>query len=304
MPQIRAQFPNNLKAGIDAIVGVSYDEFPLEYPKVFKIKSEKKRAFIEQSMRFGAPAAPVKIEGQAFDSFQGGDAWTQRYNILTLGYEFGLTEESLEDNLYEDLAIQLGRSGARGIREAEEILCANVINYGFTAGTTAIGDGKALFATDHPLAGSGGTCSNVLATPADLSESSLEDVLTLSRNAVDDQGLPVMIKPVRLVGTTALIYTGQRILKSTGRTQTPDNDINAINSLGVFNEPMHVMTRITNPKTWFVLTNADYGFQFIDRIPLQKRQFQDDNGNHIVTLRRRCVPGVTDWRAGFSGGSL
>ena len=220
--------------------------------------------------------------------------------------KFALTEESLEDNLYEDLGAEYSKALARAMQETKEIFAANILNNGFTNSAPYYGgDGVPLFATNHPL-WYGGTLSNALATPADLSESALEDLLIQIRTAVDDRGIPVMLKPLRVVIPPQLIYTAQRILKSTLRTGTPDNDLNAINSLGVFGEPAHVMTRLTDPNAWFVKTDCDLGMQFFQRTAIQRKQFQDDDTNNYVYLaRERWSFGFTNPRSlfGSSGSS-
>lgn len=297
MAMMRAQFPKSLRPGLNAVFGLTYNQYPQEWAKVFDTKQSRK-AYEEQVLRVGFSSAPIKPEGQAFDEDSGAESWTARYVHVTVALKFALTEESLEDNLYEDLGQQYSKALARAMLETKEIVCANVLNNGFSA-SYLIGDGKALLASDHPL-WYGGTLSNILATPADISESALEDLLTQIRTAVDDRGVPIMLKPMRLIIPPQLIYTAQRLLKSTLRTGTPDNDINAINSLGIFGEPAHVITRLTDSNAWFIKTDCDLGLQYFQRTAIQRRQFQDDdNGNYTYVARERFSAGATNPRGIF-----
>lgn len=294
MAMQRSHFPKSLQEGLNAIFGLNYRKFPEEWRKVFDAKTSRK-AFEEQVLRSGLGAAPIKSEGAAIDEDSGAEAWTARYTHVTVEMRFALTQEALEDNLYDALGAQYAGELARAILESKELISANVLNNGFSA-SYPIGDTKAMLATDHPLYG-GGTFSNKLAVAANLSESALEDILTQIANAVNERSLPIPINPVRLIIGTGNIFTATRILRSMQRVGTPDNDINAIKSLGIFSEDPHVLRRLTNTNAWFVKTDAPLGLQMFERIKLEKRTFEEEvTGNYVMSARSRFSPGITDPR--------
>jgi len=297
MAMNRASFPKDLEEGLNAHFGMEYREYPEEYSKVFDTFSSSK-AFEEDVMFGGFGPAPIKGEGESFAEDEARQGWTARYNMITIGMKFAITQEALEDNLYMQLGSRYARALARSIKETVEVMGANVLNRATTSGYTG-GDGKVLLATDHPLL-YGGTASNKLATPADLSESSLEDIFTQIRTATDDRGLPIALKPKRLIIPPQLIYTAARLLRSTQRPGSMDNDINAIRALGVIGEDVQTVTRLTDPDAWFVKTDAMDGLKFFDRVGIQRGMEEDFNtGNAMYKARRRCQFGWSDWRALF-----
>lgn len=301
MAMQRTNFPKELQEGLNAVFGMNYKKFPEEWRKVFDLKSSGK-AFEEQTLRAGFGAAPIVAEGAATPEDEGAESWTARYTHVKVAMQFALTEEAREDGLYDDLGTAYAAELARAVQETKEVLCANVLNNGFDT-NFPIGDGAAMMSAAHPLY-EGANQSNILATPANLSESSLEDLLVQISNAVNDRGLPVPINPVRLIIGTGNIFNATRLLRSMQRTSTPDNDINAVKSLGIFSEDPHVVRRLTNAAAWFIKTDAMYGLQlFQHKSGVKRKTWEDETtGNYIMRVRERYVPGVTDWR-GIYGSS-
>ena len=296
MAMNRASFPKDLEEGLNAHFGMEYREYPDEYTAIFDTYSSNK-AFEEDVLMAGFGPAPIKGEGEAFAEDEARQGWTARYNHVTIGMKFAITQEALEDNLYMQLGARYARALARSIKETVEVMGANVLNRA-TSSSYLGGDGKALLATDHPLL-YGGTFSNKLATPADLSESSLEDIFIQIRTAVDDRNMPIALKPKTLLIPPQLIYTAARLLRSVNRTGGNDNDINAIRSLGVLGEDsVKTITRLTDADAWFVKTDVMDGLKFFDRIAIQRGMEEDFNtGNMMYKARRRCSFGFSDPRA-------
>ena len=295
MAMNRASFPKDLEEGLNAHFGMEYREYPEEYSKVFDTFSSDK-AWEEDVLMTGFGPAPIKGEGEAFAEDEGRQGWTARYNHVTVGMKFAITQEALEDNLYMQVGARYARALARSVKETVEVMSANILNRAFNASYTG-GDGKELLATNHPLL-FGGTFSNELATPADLSESSLEDIFIQIRTAVDDRNLPIALKPKRLVIPPQLVYEAARLLRSVQRPGTDYNDINAIKALGVIGEDVQVVTRLTDSDAWFVKTDAMDGLKFFDRVGLQRGMDEDFNtGNALYKVRRRFSVGWSDPRA-------
>jgi hypothetical protein len=289
---LRANFPKSLEAGLNAVWMASEKMYPLDWTKLFEEKTSNK-AFEEQVLRAGLGIAPIKSEGAAVAEDAGGEFWTSRYVHVTTALKFALTQEALEDNLYKDLGATYTQELMRAIRETEEIMAANVLN---TATSTNGGDGTTLLSTSHPLWG-GGTYANKLSEAADLSESSLEDVLVMISNATNDRGLPMVLNPKRLVFGNANMFNAHRILNSVQRVGTPDNDTNAIRSMGVFSGEPIAVRRMTDTDMWFVLTDATMGLQFFRRKALQKGGQEDFNtGNFEYKARTRFSVGYTNPR--------
>ncbi len=295
MAMNRASFPKDLEEGLNAHFGQEYREYQEEYSKVFDVYSSNK-AFEEDVLMSGFGPAPIKGEGEVFAEDEARQGWTARYNHVTVGMKFAITQEALEDNLYMQLGARYARALARSVRETVEVMGANVLNRGFNSSYTG-GDGKELLATDHPLL-YGGTASNELATPADLSESSLEDIFIQIRTAVDDRNLPIALKPKRLIIPPQLVYEAARLLRSVQRPGTDYNDINAIKALGVIGEDVQVITRLTDTDAWFVKTDAMDGLKFFNRVGLQRGMDEDFNtGNAMYKVRQRFSFGWSDWRS-------
>jgi len=290
----RASFPRDLTEGLNAHFGMSYNEYPVEYTEVFDTFTSNK-AFEEDVLMTGFGPAPLKGEGEAFAEDEARQGWSSRYQMVTVGMKFSVTQEALEDNLYMQLGSRYARAMARSMRETVEVMGANVLNRA-TSGSYLGGDGKSLLATDHPLLW-GGTFSNKLSTASDLSETALEDISIQIRTAVDDRGLPISLKPKKIIIPPQLEYVAARLLRSTLRTGTNDNDINAIRTLGVFPEMPAVVTRLTDADQWFVKTDCMDGMKFFNRKALERGSDEDFNtGNLVFRARQRFAFGFSDPR--------
>lgn len=300
----RALFKKELQRGLNTVFGLEYKRYPEQWRAIFDVSSSDK-AWEEDTLVVGLGAGRTKDEGGTVYYDAGGESWTQRYVNETVALAFAITEEAVEDNLYLDQGRKYAAAQARGMQHAKEIKGANILNNGFSAGAYAIGDGVALFSTAHPL-WYGGNGSNTLSTQADLAEASLEDMLTLISQMVDDRGIPISADGVRLIVPPALRFTAHRLLNSQGRTGTGDNDINAIKSLGLLSGGYSVNQRLTDSNAWFIKTDQPHGARHLVRKALYKKMEEDfETGNIRYKARERYAFGVTDWRGlvGSSGSS-
>ena len=290
----RANFPKDLEEGLNAHFGQEYREYPAEYTGCFDTHSSSK-AWEEDVLMSGFGPAPIKGEGEPFGEDDARQGWTARYNHVTVGMKFAITQEAVEDNLYHQMGARYARALARSMRETKEVLGANILNRGFNSSYLG-GDGKSLLATDHPLL-FGGTFANKLATAADISESSLEDAAIMIRTLKDDRGLPISAKAKRLIIPPQLMFEAARLVRSTHRTGTGDNDINAIRALGILGEDPHVVTRLSDPDAWFIKTDVMDGLKYFQRIGLQRGTQEDfDTGNMLYKSRERFAFGWSDPR--------
>jgi len=293
----RAQFARQLQEGLDTVWGLEYNSHPEEYKQVFKIENSKK-AYEEDQLTTGFGAAVVKPEGTAITYDDAAEAWTSRYVHDTIALGFQITQEAIEDNLYMTMGAKYSKALARSMAHAIEIKTASILNNGFSSSYTG-GDGVALFSASHPLAG-GGTFSNLLATPADFSETALEDLLIQIRKCKDDRGIPIALRATDIVIPPELEYIASRILNSTQRPGSPDNDINAINRKGIFGRDPIIVTRITDPDMWAVKTDADNGLKMYIRVPVQTKMEPEFNtGNMRYAARTRFSAGWSDPRGIF-----
>jgi hypothetical protein len=294
----RAQFAKSLQDGLNTLFGLEYDEYATEFDQVFDVETSEK-AFEEDVLLTGLGYASEKSEGGEYAQDEGMEGWTKRYTHRTVALSFRITEEAIEDNRYMQLGPKYTRALARSLRQSQEVYAANVLNNA-TDANYAMGDGKALLATDHPLTG-GGTLSNMLSTAADLSESSLEQILIQIRKAKDDRGLPVMLKPVKLVVAPEGEYNAIRILGNKDRPGTAERDINAIVRKGVFGNDPVVMTNLTDPDAWFVKTDVKDGLKVINRTKMvvPKATVDPNTGNIVYRARMRFSEGATDPRGVF-----
>ena len=291
----RTQFAKELERGLNTVFGLDYDQYPEEWRKIFETSTSEK-AFEEDVLVTGFGAAPVKAEGASTAYDEGGEAWTSRYTHETIALQFAITEEAIEDNLYMQTGAKMAKALARSMQHTKEIKAAAILNNGFNSSYLG-GDGKPLFSTIHPLAG-GGTTSNMLATPADFSETALEDILIQIRTAKDDRGIPIALVPKQVCVPPQLEYIAIRVMSSTLRPGTPDNDVNAIKTKNVFSTMPHVITRLTDPDFWFVKTDAMEGLKYFDRVALKKRvEIDHDTGNYKYLTRERYSLGWSDFRA-------
>ena len=292
----RANCPKGLEEGINTFFGMEYKQHPEEWRGCFDIESSKK-AWEEDVIMTGFGAAQVKDEGGTIAYDMGQEGWSSRYNHETIALAFAITEENIEDQLYVKMSQKYGRALARAMQHTKEIKGASIFNNGYSASYLG-GDGKALLATDHPLIG-GGVGSNKLATPADFGETSLENIMIQIRKAVDDRNVPIALRPTGLILPPELEWDAIRLLKSDYRVGTSDNDINAINSKGVFREPK-IITRLTDADAWFVKTDANDGLKHMNRVAIQRGTEGDfETGNMRYKSRERYSFGWTDWRSTY-----
>ena len=287
----------DLQEGLNAHFGMAYNEHMTEWDKVFDVEDSRK-AFEEDVLETGFGAAQIKAEGQNVAYDKGLQGWKARYVHETIALAFAITEEAIEDNLYMRLGPKYSRALARAFQHTKEIKGASIINNGFDT-NYAGGDGKPLFALDHPLL-HGGVAANILATPADLSEQAIEDLLIMIRKATDDRGIPIALRAMKLITPPEGEYDAIRLTRSTMRVGTADNDISAIVSKGVFNQDPVTITRLTDPDAWFIKTDAPEGLKHMRRVRM-KRGIQGDfeSGNMRYKGRERYSFGWTEWRSIF-----
>ncbi len=292
----RAQLVKELEPGLNALFGLEYKNYEQEHTQIYDIESSD-RAFEEEVMLSGFGEAPVKTEGAglAYDTAQ--EVFTARYTHETIALAFSLTEEAVEDNLYDRLARRYTMALARSMATTKQIKAASVLNGAFT--TSIGGDGVALCSTDHPIIG-GPNQKNELATPADLSETSLEQAIIDIQSLVDERNLKIAIQGLKLIIPKELQFTADRIMKSTLRVGTADNDINAIKNMGMIPQGYTVNHYLTDPDAWFIKTDAPNGMKMFERVTM-KTAFEGDfeTGNMRYKARERYSFGFSDWRGLF-----
>lgn len=293
----RAQLAKELEPGLNSLFGMSYDSYSREYEEVFAIE-DSQRAFEEEVLVTGFGGAPVKTEGQGVQFDNASESYTARYTHDTIALAFSLTEEAVEDNLYDSLGKRYVKALARSMANTKEVKGADVLNNAFS-GSFAGGDGKALIATDHPLAG-GGTAANRATTMADLNETSLEDALIDISTFTDDRGLTISVQATKLVVPPQLVFVADRILESTLRVGTADNDINAIRNTGVLPGGYTVNHYLTDPDAFFLLTTVTEmgeGLKMFQRTAMETSMEPDfSTGNLRYKARERYSFGFSDWR--------
>ena len=303
MPMSRAQFKKQLQEGVNTVFGLEYARHPEEWRYHLDFETSKK-AYEEDVLMSGLDAAQVKAEGRGVHYSEGRELWTQRYTHETIALAFALTEEAEQDNLYGSIGKRYGRALARSMQHTKEVKGANVLNNGFDA-NYAIGDGKALFATDHPLE-NGQTLRNELATPADLSEFSLEQALVDIDNYEDDKGIPIATRAVCLIVHANDQFTADRLLNSSLRPGTSDNDINSIGHQGSISNGYKVNHRLTDSRAWFIKTDCPDGMKHIQRMAIRRGIEGDfETGNMRYKAWERYAQGTTDPRGayGSAGGA-
>jgi hypothetical protein len=294
----RAQLVKELEPGLNALFGLEYARYENQHTEIFATETSD-RAFEEEVMLSGFGSAPVKNEGAAVEFDDAVEAFTARYTHETIALAFAITEEAIEDNLYDRLAARYTRALARSMANTKQVKAASVLNNAFTAGSFAGGDGVALCATDHPLV-SGGTFSNELATPADLSETSLEQSLIDIQAFVDERGLKIALQGRKLIIPKELQFTAERILKSPLRVGTADNDINALKNMGMIPEGYRINNFLTDSDAFFIMTDAPNGLKHFVRAPLRTAIEGDfDTGNTRFKARERYSFGFSDPRGIF-----
>ncbi|MCB1792546.1 MAG: hypothetical protein KDJ24_19720 [Gammaproteobacteria bacterium] len=293
----RSSHSLDLQEGLNTHFGMGYRQHMIEWDKVFDTEDSRK-AFEEDVLETGFGAAQIKAEGSNIAYDRGMQGWTARYEHETIALAFAITEEAIEDNLYQRMGPKYAKALARALQHTKEIKGASILNHAFDT-NYAGGDGKPLIAADHPLLG-GGVGSNILGTPADIDEASIEQLLIQIRKCVDDRNVPIALRAMKLVVAPEDEYDSIRLTRSTMRVGTANNDISAIVAKGVFNEDPITITRLTDPDAWFIKTDAPDGLKHMRRVRV-KRGVQGDfeSGNMRYKARERYSFGWTDWRSIF-----
>jgi hypothetical protein len=294
----RNQLVKELEPGLNALFGLEYKSYEQQWSEVYTTESSD-RAFEEEVMLSGFAQAKVKSEGSgvAFDNAQ--ETFTARYTNETIALAFAITEEAIEDNLYDRLASRYTKALARSMASTKNVKGASTLNNGNPGGTFTSGDGVTLFNTAHPTIA--GTFSNTLATASDLNETSLEQALIDINAFTDERGLKIAAKGVKMIIPSALQFVAERLMKSQGRTSTADNDINAVRSMGMIPQGYRVNNYLTDADAFFILTDVPNGMKHFNRAPLTTKMEGDfDTGNVRYKARERYVFGVSDPRGIFS----
>jgi len=288
----RAQLLKELLPGLNALFGMEYARYGEEHKEIYEIESSE-RSFEEETKLAGFGAAPVKSEGSAIAYDNAQEAWTARYNHETIAMGFSVTEEAMEDNLYDSLSSRYTKSLARGMAYTKQVKGAAILNNAFS-GSFLYGDGVSLCSTAHPLV-SGGTNSNRPTTGADLNETSLENAVIQIAAWTDERGLLLAAKPKKLVIPPALMFVATRLLETQQRVGTADNDINALKSNGSIPGGYTVNHFLTDTNAWFLLTDVPNGLKHFIRTPLKTSMDGDfDTGNTRYKARERYSFGVSD----------
>jgi len=290
----RAQLLKELLPGLNALFGMEYARYGEEHKEIYEQESSE-RSFEEETKLAGFSAAPVKNEGQAIAYDNAQEAWTARYNHETIAMGFSITEEAMEDNLYDSLSARYTKSLARAMAYTKQIKAAAILNTGFTgSGNPTYGDGQVLFSTAHPLV-SGGTNSNRPTTGADLNETSLEAAVIQIAAWTDERGLLIAAKPKKLIVPPQLQFVATRLLETSLRVGTADNDINALKSNGSIPGGYCINHFLTDTNAWFLTTDVPNGLKHFVRMPLATSMDGDfDTGNQRYKARERYSFGVSD----------
>ena len=288
----RAQLLKELLPGLNALFGVEYATYGEQHKEIYETETSE-RSFEEETKLSGFSAAPVKNEGSAIAYDNAQEAWTARYNHETIALGFSLTEEAIEDNLYDSLSARYTKALARGMAYTKQIKAAAVLNNGFTS-AYAGGDGQPLFSASHPLV-SGGTNSNIPSTPADLNETSLENAVIQIAQWTDERGLLIAAKPKKLVIPVQLQFVATRLLETELRVGTNDNDVNALKNNGSIPGGYTVNNYLTDTNAWFLTTDVPNGMKHFVRTPLSNSMDGDfDTGNVRYKSRERYSFGWSD----------
>jgi len=286
----RAQLLKELLPGLNALFGLEYARYGEQHKEIYETETSE-RSFEEETKLSGFSAAPVKNEGSAIAYDNAQEAFTARYTHETIALGFSLTEEAIEDNLYDSLSGRYTKALARAMAYTKQVKAANVLNTGFTANG---GDGVPLFSTQHPLV-SGGVNSNTPATQADLNETSLENAVIQIAAWTDERGLLIAAKPKKLVIPPALQFVATRLLETELRVGTADNDINAIKNNGSIPEGYTVNNFLTDTNAWFLTTDVPNGMKHFVRTPMSTGMDGDfDTGNVRYKARERYSFGYSD----------
>jgi hypothetical protein len=292
----RGQLVKELEPGLNALFGLEYKRYENQHAEIYATESSD-RAFEEEVMLSGFAQAQTKAEGSGvvFDNAQ--ETFTARYTHETVALAFAITEEAIEDNLYDRLASRYTKALARSMANTKQVKAVQPLINGF--GTFTSGDGSALFATNHPTVS--GTVSNTLATASDLNETSLEQSLIDIAAMTDERGLKIAARGVKMIIPSELQFTAERLMKTQGRVGTADNDINAIASMGMVPQGYRVNNFLTDPDAFYIITDVPNGMKYFDRAAIKTAMEGDfDTGNVRYKARERYSFGVSDYRGIFA----
>jgi len=292
----RSQLVKELEPGLNALFGLEYKNYANEHEEIFS-KENSDRAFEEEVMLSGFGNAGVKPEGQSINYDAATETFTARYTHETLALAFSITEEAIEDNLYDRLASRYTKALARSMANAKQVKAANVLNRAFNSSYTG-GDGLELCSTAHVIVS--GTEQNELSTAADLNETSLEQALIDIAALTDERGLKIAAKGAKMIVPSALQFTAERLMKSTQRVGTADNDINAHKNMGMIPQGYTVNHYLTDTDAWFIKTDVPNGLKHFVRAPIKTAMEGDfETGNVRYKARERYSFGWSDWRGVF-----
>ena len=293
----RAQLAKELEPGLNSLFGLSYDEYNNEYEEIFSIE-DSNRAFEEEVLITGFGSAPTKTEGQGVSFDNASESYSARYTHDTVALAFALTEEAVEDNLYDSLGKRYVKALAKSMANTKEVKGADILNNAFSSSFTG-GDGVSLINTAHPLSG-GGTAANRATSMADLNETSLEDALIDIGSFTDDRGLTISVQASKMIVPSELVFVADRILNSQLRVGTSDNDLNAIKNTGVLSGGYSVNHYLTDPDAFFILTSVTDqgdGLKMFQRSGMETSMEPDfSTGNIRYKARERYSFGFSDWR--------
>ena len=293
----RAQLAKELEPGLNALFGLEYQRYEQEHAEIYDTENSE-RAFEEEVMLSGFGSAPVKSEGAAVAFDDANEAFTARYNHETIALAFSITEEAIEDNLYDRLSSRYTKALARSMANTKQVKAASVLNNAFDATVTG-GDGVSLCNASHPLT-NGSTFRNQPSTAADLNETSLENALIDISGFVDERGLRVSVRGTKLIIPSNLQFIADRILESTLRSGTADNDVNAMRNMGMLPEGYVVNHYLLDTDAFFIKTDAPRGFLHFERMPMSTKMEGDfDTGNMRFKARERYSFGFSDPRCVF-----
>jgi hypothetical protein len=293
----RNQLVKELEPGLNALFGLEYKQYDQEHTAIYTTESSD-RAFEEEVMLSGFAQAQVKPEGSGVVYDKAQETFTARYTNETIALAFAITEEAIEDNLYDRLASRYTKALARSMAQTKQVKAVSPLNNGMPGGTFNSGDGVTLFNTAHTTIA--GSFSNTLATAADLNETSLEQSLIDIAALTDERGLKIAAKGMKMIIPSALQFTAERLMASAGRVGTADNDVNAIKSMGMIPQGYSVNNFLTDTDAFFIITDVPNGMKHFERTPLTTKMEGDfDTGNVRYKARERYVFGVSDPRGIF-----
>ena len=293
----RNQLVKELEPGLNALFGLEYKQYDQEHTAIYTTESSD-RAFEEEVMLSGFAQAQVKPEGSGVTYDNAQETFTARYTNETIALAFAITEEAIEDNLYDRLASRYTKALARSMAQTKQVKAVSPLNNGMPGGTFNSGDGVTLFNTAHTTIA--GSFSNTLATAADLNETSLEQSLIDIAALTDERGLKIAAKGMKMIIPSALQFTAERLMASAGRVGTADNDVNAIKSMGMIPQGYSVNNFLTDTDAFMIITDVPNGMKHFERSPLTTKMEGDfDTGNVRYKARERYVFGVSDPRGIF-----